>query len=100
MTELAQINEHSTEIGNLENQTETISSFSCPKPEAIYLPVQYSSDTSIHVNMFQTRSTEIRKRISLNKRFSKTRFFVELISMYELAYCSWCIVVSTASTKG
>ena len=27
-------------------------------------------------------------------------FFVELISMYELAYCSWCIVVSAASTKG
>ena len=30
MTELAQINEHSTEIANLENQTETIRSFSCP----------------------------------------------------------------------
>ena len=39
MTELAQINEHSTEIANPENQTENIQSFSCSKPEAIYLPI-------------------------------------------------------------
>ena len=39
MTELAQINEHFTEIANPENQTESIQSFSCPKPEAIYLSV-------------------------------------------------------------
>ena len=39
MTELAQINDYLTEIANPKNQTENIQSFSCPKPEAIYLPV-------------------------------------------------------------
>ena len=47
-----------------------------------------------------TRSTEIRKRVCLYQTCFKNAFFVQLISMYELAYCSWCIVVSTASTKG
>ena len=38
MTELARINEHSTEIANPENQTGKIQSFSFPSPEAICLP--------------------------------------------------------------
>ena len=31
---------------------------------------------------------------------SKNGLALELISMYELAYCSWVIVVPTAATKG
>ena len=33
-------------------------------------------------------------------RASKNGLALELISMYELAYCSWVIVVPTAATKG
>ena len=43
MTELARINGHSTEIANLENQTETIQSFSYPKPVATY-PSRWAAD--------------------------------------------------------
>ena len=30
----------------------------------------------------------------------KNSFALELISMYELTYCPWFIVVATAATKG
>ena len=39
MTEFAGINEHPIEIANLGNKTENIQSFSCPKTEAINLPL-------------------------------------------------------------
>ena len=36
----------------------------------------------------------------INLTCFKNGFVLELISMYELAYCPWFIVVATAATKG
>ena len=60
----------------------------------------YSSKISVHVNALQTSSRKIRQRESVYLTHFKNALASELISMYELVYCSWFIVIATAATNG
>ena len=64
------------------------------------LHVQYSSEITVHVNVLRASQREVRWRESIKVTRFKNGLALELISMYELAYCSWFIVVTTAAAKG